>query len=47
MISMSVKICTLDNYPIETSLCYLTLVETVGKKKADKWTKVVDVPGDP
>jgi hypothetical protein len=47
MISMEVRICTIDQTPIETSLCYLTLVETIGEKEAQRWTEVIDVPGDP
>lgn len=46
MISLQVKVCTLDDTPIETSLCYLTLVETVGVENADRWTKEVEIPGD-
>lgn len=47
MINMLVDVCTKDETPIEVSLCYLTLVETVGFEEAQKWVREVEVLGDP
>jgi hypothetical protein len=47
MISMEVRVCVIDNVPYEDSLVYKTILEELGKEDADKWTKVIDVPGDP
>lgn len=47
MISMEVRICTLDDTPIEYSPCYQTLLDELGEEDALKWTKVIDVGGDP
>lgn len=46
MISMEVRVCIIDNVPYEHSPCYKTILEELGEESADKWTKVIDVPGD-
>lgn len=46
-INMFIDICTKDKEPIETSLYYLTLVETIGEEKARQWVEELEVLGDP